>query len=357
MSALNDPSPASAGEHSPKTSFAIGTRQSALALTQTSIATTILQSAYPHFSFSVHKMATMGDKNQTTALHQFNAKSLWTSELEAQLLDGTLDLVVHSLKDMPTQLPTGCALGAACSRAERRDCVVMNTVAAERGWHTLADLPAGSVVGTSSVRRIAQLRRLFPHLRTEDVRGNIGTRLRKLDEEDGKYTALILAATGIQRLELGHRVSSFLSWTEGGWLGPVGQGALGVEMRHGDTKVEELCETLIQDKAGETEGTGRRCWLECLAERMMLRTLEGGCSVPLGVETSWEGEQLTIHGIVISVDGQEATQASQTQRVTTREEAEGCGLAIAKALVEKGAGKILEEITLNRKIVEQSGGA
>lgn len=299
----------------------------------------------------------MGDKNQITALHKFNAKSLWTSELEAQLLDSTLDLVVHSLKDMPTQLPTGCALGAACSRSERRDCVVVSLAGVAKGWRSLADLPEGSVVGTSSVRRIAQLRRLFPHLRTEDVRGNVGTRLGKLDAEDGKYAALILAATGVQRVGLGDRVSSFLSWTEGEWLGPVGQGALGVEMRHGDKGVEELCETLIGDKPGEPEGTGKRCWLECLAERMMLRTLEGGCSVPLGVETVWQGEDLTIHGIVISVDGQEAVQASRTQKVTSREEAEGCGLAIAEALVENGAGKILEEISLNRKIIEESGGA
>lgn len=294
-----------------------------------------------------------------------NAKSLWTFELENQLLSGETDLIAHCLKDMPTQLPAGCALGAACLRTEKRDCVVMSAANAAKGWKTLADLPAGSVVGSSSVRRIAQLRRLFPELKVEDVRGNINTRLAKLDgtrTEDGeeRYAALILAATGLQRIGLGHRVSSLLSRREGGWLGPVGQGALAVEVREGDKQVDELCQALMADGEGP-EGEGRRCWLESLAERMLLRTLEGGCSVPIGVESEWvegkEGKELGMHALVMSVDGQKEVRGCRTGRISTKEEAEDFGLAMARELVEKGAEDILKEITLNRKVIQESGGA
>ena len=201
-----DPTAASA----PRTSFAIGTRQSPLALAQTDIVLARLRTATaahgPALAFPIVSQTTAGDKNQVTALHQFDAKALWTTELEADLLAGTTDLVVHSLKDLPTQLPEGCSLGAALARTEPRDCVVMAPRCAARGWTTLADLPAGSVVGTSSVRRLAQLHARYPGLATRDVRGNIGTRLRKLDEAGGPYAALILAATGLQRIGLGHRV-------------------------------------------------------------------------------------------------------------------------------------------------------
>ena len=347
---------------SQKTAFKIGTRKSALALAQTDLLTNLLSKSHPHLTFTPHPTSTMGDKKQTTALHAFNAKSLWTFELENQLLAGETDFIAHSLKDMPTQLPAGCALGAACLRTEKRDCVVMSAANAAKGWKPLSDLPAGSVVGTSSVRRIAQLRRLFPALEIEDVRGNINTRLAKLDEArtaDGteRYAALILAATGLQRIGLGNRVSSFLSWREGGWLGPVGQGALGVEVREGDKDVAELCQALMADGVDQ-EGESKRTWFEALAERMLLRTLEGGCSVPLGVETEWvQGSELGMHALVMSVDGMKEVRGYRTATISSKEEAEGFGLAMARELVEKGAEEILKEITLNRKVIEDAGGA
>ncbi|MCJ1407595.1 porphobilinogen deaminase [Ptychographa xylographoides] len=330
-------------------------------------------------------MATMGDKNQTTALHAFNAKSLWTHELEHLLLTHGLDVIVHSLKDMPTQLPAGCILGAALNRAERRDCVAMSPANTRAGKTTLADLRPGEVVGTSSVRRGAQVRRLFPHLVVKDVRGNVGSRLQKLDAEGGEYGCLILAATGIQRVGRGDRVSSFLSRQEGGWLGAVGQGALGVEIRQGDEEVEALMAGLMGE--GEGREAGERCLWECLAERSMLRTLEGGCSVPIGVETEWidteNGEgggiegftanrngarlqdssatksksTLSMHAIVLSVDGSEAISGSMQQAINSAEDADTFGWQMAQELVQKGAGRILEAITLNRKIIAEGDGA
>ena len=305
----------------------------------------------------------MGDKNQTTALHAFNAKSLWTHELETLLLEGKLDLIVHSLKDMPTQLPRGCCLGSVLARADRRDVVVMNARLAARGLKRLEELPEGAVVGTSSVRRIAQVARLYPGLRFQDVRGNVGTRLRKLDEEENGYACLILAAAGVQRLGLGKRISSFLSKREGGMMYAVGQGALGIECRVGDERVKKLL-----------EGVGHGgTWLECLAERSLLRTLEGGCSVPIGVETEWEsaageggdanggeagnGDTLVMRAIVVSVDGKEAVEGERRQQVRSAPEADECGWKMAQELVGQGAGKILEKITLNRSIIGKQDGA
>ncbi|MCJ1449477.1 MAG: porphobilinogen deaminase [Stictis urceolatum] len=344
-------------EPNPRTTFHIGTRKSALALKQTDVAISYLKRANPSFTFVVDSMQTMGDKNQTTALHQFNAKSLWTTELEEELASHATDMIIHSQKDMPTQLPSGCALGASINREEKRDCVVMGPRSRAAGYTKLADLPEGSVVGTSSVRRLSQLRRMYPKLKTEDVRGNIGTRLGKLDAEDGKFAALILAATGCQRIGYGDRVSSFLSREEGNWLGPVGQGAIGVEIRSDDETVKRLCEGMMADAEGDPPGAGKRVLWEILAERMLLRTLEGGCSVPIGVETEWEGEELIAYAMVASVDGQQQVDGELRRKVQIREDAEIFGLDLAQDLIQKGAGKILEEITLNRKIIEDAGGA
>ena len=233
----------------------------------------------------------------------------------------------------------------------------MSPTSTARGFKTLADLPPGSVVGTSSVRRLAQLRRNHPNLKTMDVRGNIGTRLKKLDSEMGPFQALILAATGLQRLGLGARISSFLSRKEGDWLGAVGQGAIGVEIRHGDEQVKPLCDILMRDSEGEAQGNAMKTLLECLAERSLLRTLEGGCSVPIAVETEWEGEELVMYALVASVDGKECVEGSLRTKVSARDEAEEAGLEMARRLVEKGAAKILEAITLNRKVIEDAGGA
>lgn len=290
-------------------------------------------------------MSTMGDKNQTTALHEFGAKSLWTHELEGQLLDGRLDLIVHCLKDMPTQLPPKCIIGAILEREDPRDVVVM-----KKGleFKTLKELPEGAVVGTSSVRRSAQIKRLYPHLQFKDVRGNLGTRLAKLDDDANGYSCLILAAAGMLRVGYGERITQYLdSKTEGGgMLHAVGQGALAIEVREGDAKVLATIEKLVNQESS----------LAGLAERSLMRTLEGGCSVPIGVETTWiEKGKLLMKALVVSLDGSQSVAAERLDEILDPQAADEFGWKLAQDLVEKGAAKILEAINLNRPIIKEGG--
>ncbi|KAH8668100.1 putative porphobilinogen deaminase [Tricladium varicosporioides] len=306
-----------------------------------------LQKAHPETQFEIHAMATMGDKNQVTALHEFGAKSLWTHELEAQLLEGKLDIVVHCLKDMPTQLPEKCTIGCIMETEDPRDVVVMK---AGSTYKSLAELPAGSVVGTSSVRRSAQIKMKYPEMKFKDVRGNIGTRLAKLDAEDSEYSCLILAAAGILRMDWGDRITQYLdSNTEGGgMLHAVGQGALAIEVREGDEKTIHMLSELV-DENSTLAGT---------AQRSLMRTLEGGCSVPIGVETTWiEKGKLLMKAIVVSLDGTESVEAERLDEILNVKDADEFGWKVAQDLVEKGAAKILEAINLNRPIIKEGGGA
>lgn len=206
-------------------------------------------------------------------------------------------------------------------------------------YMNLAEIPAGSVIGTSSIRRTAQLARKYPHLKVQDVRGNIGTRLAKLDAEDSPFTCIILAAAGLLRLDLQDRITQYLDSKNSGMLYAVGQGALGIEIRKGDTVLEEMLK-----KIGHQETT-----FATLAERSLLRTLEGGCSAPLGVESEWvvspEGSKtLRMRSVVVSVDGKESAEVEVEGVVDSAESAEAFGVTVAKALVAEGAGAILEEI-------------
>jgi hydroxymethylbilane synthase len=243
---------------------------------------------------------------------------------------------------MPTQLPSACTIGAILPREDPRDALVLKS--SHPPTHiTFASLPAGSIIGTSSVRRSAQIARRYPHLRFADVRGNVGTRLAKLDAEDGVYTALVLAAAGLKRLDLEGRITMYLDSVNGGLLHAVGQGALGVEIRTGDERIRSLLEPLSH------EPTTRAC----LAERALMRTLEGGCSVPIGVETSWIGadhQTLRMRAVVASLDGTEAVEGDREGRVGSREEAEAFGREMAGELVGRGAGRILEAIGQKKRI-------
>lgn len=321
--------PAPAG----RTTINVGTRQSALAVKQTNIVIAGLQALRPSLTFTVNAMSTTGDKDLETALYKFGGKGLWTSELEAKLMTGDLDIIVHSLKDMPTALPEGCELGCVTSREDPRDVVVFK--AGLKGTYgNIAELPAGSVVGTSSIRRIAQLKRRYPHLEFADVRGNIQTRLRKLDDESGPFTAIILAAAGLLRMDFGDRIAQFLDFENGGMLHAVGQGALGVEARAGDELVLSMLREYQDDKTR----------MACLAERSLMRTLEGGCSVPIGVETSWDGDRLRLNSTVVNIEGTEFADVDETRVVRGSEDAEAFGKDVAGKLVEKGADRILEEM-------------
>ncbi|KAL9096999.1 MAG: hypothetical protein Q9165_000963 [Trypethelium subeluteriae] len=369
----------------------IGTRSSVLALVQTDEVEKALKQAWPDQHYAVHSMKTLGDRDKVTPLPEFNAKSLWTKDLEVLLLDGTLDMIVHSLKDMPTQLPPTLTLGAIPRRHDPRDALIISPRLSTTHT-TLSSLPPNSLIGTSSVRRTAQLRRAHPHLRIADIRGNIDTRLAKLDAPSSEFAALILAAAGLARIGKEARITAYLSGQEGGMLHAVGQGGLGVEVREGDERVMGLVRGIVCE----------RTMRACLAERSLMRTLEGGCSVPIGVETEWVGrkkgvgaapgfragagvgakpareygadgkvveekkeegegkeemDELVMRAVVVSLDGKEAVEAEMTRRVTSRDEADQLGWDIARVLVEKGADKILEKINLNRNIIEQQGEA
>ncbi|KAI1007522.1 Porphobilinogen deaminase [Podosphaera aphanis] len=320
-----------------RTRINIGTRRSALALVQAEMVCDALKKAHPAKIFEIHAMATMGDKNQVTALSEFGAKSLWTYELEAQLLEGKLDLVVHCLKDMPTRMPKNCTIGCIMEREDPRDIVVMKE---RSSFKSLADLPEGSIVGTSSVRRSAQIKRSYPHLQFKNVRGNIGTRLSKLDALDGEYSCLVLAAAGILRMGLGDRITQFLdSSTGNGHLYAVGQGALAIEVREGDGEIRELLRTLANQDST----------LAGMSERSLMRALEGGCSVPIGVESTWIAKgTLSMKAIVVSLDGLKWVEAELEHKVLEITDAENFGQRLAQDLIRKGATEILEEIKSSR---------
>ncbi|KAL0960710.1 hypothetical protein HGRIS_005735 [Hohenbuehelia grisea] len=323
----------------------LASRGSQLAQIQTNIVLAELEAAFPSTSSGGHKfttsfMSTAGDKNQSQALYLLGGKALWTKELEVALKEGDVDMLVHSLKDVPTTLPDGCLLGAILKREDPVDSLVVKK---GKSWKTLEDLPDGSVVGTSSVRRVAQLRRKFPKLQFLDVRGNLNTRMAKLDAEDGPYAALILAKAGMVRVGFGDRLTSDI-------LPPtlyhaVSQGALGVEIRSDDAEALRLCAALTH---WETE------W-RCLAERACLRVLEGGCSVPVGVFSELSapaGEQkgvLKLTGCVTAIDGQTHVEHAVEESVASREEAEALGAKLAKILIETGAKEILDEINIDRE--------
>lgn len=209
-------------------------------------------------------------------------------------------------------------------------------------YKSLSEIPAGSVVGTSSIRRTAQLARKYPHLKVQDVRGNIGTRLSKLDAEDSPYTCIILAAAGLLRLDLADRITQYLDSKTSGMLYAVGQGALGIEIRKEDKVLQEMLDTI-----GDQDTT-----FSVLAERSLLRTLEGGCSAPLGVEAEWiqspEGRKLRMRSVVVSVDGKECASVELDATITSAENAEAFGITVAQALVADGAGAILDTIQQNK---------
>jgi hydroxymethylbilane synthase len=316
----------------------VGTRKSPLAMAQAELVVASLQSLFPDTSFPIHGMTTTGDRDQNTALYNFGGKGLWTTQLEEKLVANELDIVVHSLKDMPTTLPSDCALGAVTKREDPRDVLVIKkTLRDTKGYKALADLPDGSVIGTSSIRRIAQLARRYPGLKFKDVRGNIQTRLRKL-EEDAEMSAIVLAAAGLLRMDLGDHISQYLDVDNGGILHAVGQGALGVECRAGDERVLKVLKT-IED---------RDTLLACTAERSLMRELEGGCSVPIGAETRWVEGKLRLRATVVSVTGKEGVDVEVLETVASEEEANDLGKRVAKDLVSKGADKILDAINKAR---------
>ncbi|KUI71022.1 Porphobilinogen deaminase [Cytospora mali] len=328
------------------TTIRIGTRRSGLALKQVEIVIAALSKTHPHINFETIPVSVMGDRDKTTPLPNLG-KGLWTSELEAMLTSSPpeLDMIVHSLKDMPTTLPEGCVLGCVTKREDPRDVVVFRASHGGK-YKKLADLPEGAVVGTSSIRRAAQLKGKYPGLVFKDVRGNIDTRVRKCDDESLGFDAIILAAAGLLRMDVGHRIGQFLESTSegGGMLHAVGQGALGIEVREGDATTLGLLKPVLDTET----------MLACEAERSIMRTLEGGCSVPIGVESDWVpgkdgvGMELRLRSIVVSLDGSDSAEVEITEEVSDLKAADKLGKKAAQILVERGASRILGAINETR---------
>ncbi|RUR84278.1 porphobilinogen deaminase [Chlorogloeopsis fritschii PCC 6912] len=309
---------------SPPRTIRIGSRKSQLALVQTYWVQEQLQKSFPDITFEVHTMSTQGDKILDVALAKIGDKGLFTKELELGMINKEIDFAVHSLKDLPTRLPEGLVLAAVTERENPADALVVHEKYKDRQIDTL---PEGAVIGTSSLRRLAQLRHRFPHYTFKDVRGNLNTRMAKLDA--GEYDALILAVAGLERLGMGDRVHQIIPKEIS--LHAVGQGALGIECRAEDAELISLL------KAIEHPETRDRC----LAERAFLRELEGGCQVPIGVNTEIQGSILTLTGIVASVDGQKLVQDTVSGETT---DAEKLGTELAQCLRDQGAQEILDEI-------------
>lgn len=301
----------------------IATRQSPLALWQAEYIQQRLQQQYPDLTVELVTFVTQGDKILDTPLAKIGGKGLFVKELENALLDGRADLAVHSMKDVPMQLPEGLSLAVICQRENPFDAFVSNHFA------HFADLPQGAKVGTSSLRRRCQILAKRPDLNVIDLRGNVGTRLAKLDA--GEYDAIILASAGLIRLGLQDRIKEVLEPKLS--LPAVGQGALGLECRSDDERVKAYISFLNDDATAV-----------CVrAERAFNRYLEGGCQVPIAAFAQLQDQTLHIEGRVGQPDGQQLLVATQQG---ASDQAETLGIMLAQQLLTQGAGDILKAIYL-----------
>ncbi|EDO18151.1 hypothetical protein Kpol_1031p58 [Vanderwaltozyma polyspora DSM 70294] len=318
----------------------IGGRSSKLAVAQSTKVKELIEEQFPQYECRIVALKTLGDQIQSKPLYSFGGKAVWTKELEDLLYHEDakerIDLIVHSLKDVPTLLPDGFEIGAITKRVDPSDCLVMPI---DSKYKSLDDLPNGSIVGTSSIRRSAQLKRRYPHLKFESVRGNIHTRLKKVDDPESHYQCIILAAAGLIRMGLESRITQTFNSTM--MYHAVGQGAMGIEIREGDEKLRN-----ILSKISDEETT-----VCCLAERSLMRTLEGGCSVPIGVETKYDAskKELLLKGIVVDVDGTKAIEEQHSIIIQdSKEDSMACGKALAEKMKQAGAKTILDSINLDR---------
>ncbi|EEW06055.1 hydroxymethylbilane synthase [Vibrio mimicus] len=304
-----------------ETPIRIATRQSPLALWQANYVKDALMAAHPGLKVELVTMVTRGDVILDTPLAKVGGKGLFVKELEVAMLEGRADLAVHSMKDVPVDFPQGLGLVTICEREDPRDAFVSNTYA------KIDDLPSGAVVGTCSLRRQCQLKAARPDLVIKELRGNVGTRLSKLDA--GEYDAIILAAAGLKRLGLESRIRNFIEPEQS--LPAVGQGAVGIECRLDDQRVRELLVPL-----NHTDTADRvRC------ERAMNLTLQGGCQVPIGSYALLDGDEIWLRALVGEPDG---SQIVRGEIRGPRSEAEQLGITLAEQLLGQGAKEILERL-------------
>ena len=304
-----------------KTNLIIGTRQSLLAMWQSNYIAGRLREEYPGCEVTLKKIVTKGDRILDVPLAKIGGKGLFTKEIEQELLDGTIDLAVHSLKDMPTVLPEGLCLTAITERTSAGDAFVSNK------YNSIEEMPEGSVLGTSSLRRRAQLLARRPDLKIVDLRGNVDTRLKKLDE--GQMDAIILAAAGLTRLGHADRIKEIIPQSY--CLPAVGQGALAIECRTDNFKVRQMLDFLNDTATKQATD----------AERAFLGLLEGGCQVPIGVHAEVNEGRIAMEAVIASLDGstvlRDTAEGNATDAVTL-------GRALGQKMLDNGGREILAAI-------------
>lgn len=299
----------------------VGSRKSQLALTQTRQVISQLSNLCPDYEYNIHVLDTRGDRMLEDSPLELGEKGLFTQELEEKLLDRTLDFVVHSLKDLPTSLPNNLTLGAITKREKPADVLVLHPA---YSMFQIDTLPLGSVVGTSSLRRLAQLKYQFPELETKPLRGNVNTRLAKLNE--GQYDAIVLAAAGLIRLDMTSHIHQFIPPEI--MMHAVGQGALGIECHKDNGAVLSLLEGIEDYHTCQS----------CLAERALLRTLESGCQAPIGVAVDVDESIMALKAIVVDRNGNHAIKQKLSGSIAAPEL---LGEQLAESLIKAGAKTLL----------------
>ena len=298
----------------------IATRKSPLALWQAEFVKSKLETIYPDLKVELVKMTTQGDQILNSPLSKIGGKSLFIKELEVGIMEGRADIAVHSMKDIPYELPQGFEIGAILERESPFDAFVSND------FNSIQDLPVGARLGSCSLRRIVQVKALRPDLEILDLRGNVNTRLKKLD--DGEYDAIILACSGLARLGFDNRIKQDLSPDDS--LPAVGQGALGIEIEANDHEISNLIKPLIHKKTQ----------IEVSAERALNATLQGRCSVAIGAFATSEDSKLTLSGMVGNVDSGEIIRVQETGETSKPID---LGIRAAKKLLSLGARELLNE--------------
>lgn len=302
----------------------IATRKSPLALWQANYVSDLLKKHHPELKIELVTMVTQGDKILDTPLAKVGGKGLFVKELETGMLEGRADIAVHSMKDVPVEFPAGLHLAVICEREDPRDAFVSNN------FKTLEELPQGARLGTSSLRRQSQIAALRPDLNIIDLRGNVNTRLRKLDDDE--YDAIILAAAGLKRLKFDDRITQFIGTDV--CLPAIGQGAVGIECRTDDARVHNLIAPLNDNKTQ----------IRVLAERAMNARLQGGCQVPIAGYAEYDRGIVLLRGLVGQVDGKHIIRG---EIAGPPENAEELGTVLAEDLLSRGADKILNELYEN----------
>lgn len=299
----------------------VGTRDSALALWQTNWVVDNLRKLNPGRSFKVVSMKTQGDKILDVALAKIGDKGLFTKELEVGMLAGEIDFAVHSMKDLPTVLPEGLTIGAICKRHDPSDVLIAQSSVG------LKDMPEGAKIGTSSLRRVAQLSKFRPDLEMVSLRGNLNTRMAKLEREN--LDGIILAAAGVERMGWSDRITERIPFDV--CLPAVGQGSVGIEIRENDSEVYEVVNKLNHAPSEAA----------IVAERAMLKKLEGGCQIPIGALGRVDGDKMTLEGCVASLNGEKLIRNKVEGSVS---EAASLGVALAEKLLDMGAMEILKSV-------------